>query len=120
MYMAPAMILLFMMGCYLVGGCMMDALAFLLISLPLFEPLVMSMGYDLVWFGQVVCLVTTLGAITPPVGVSCFVVAGMSPDANSAQVFRGAMRFLPAFLAVLLLLLLCPRLTVGLLAGLVR
>ena len=73
-----------------------------------------------IWFGIVVCLMTTLGAVTPPIGVSCFVVAGMNPDADSAQVFRGAMRFLPAYLAVLLLLLLFPRLTVGLLAGLVH
>jgi len=120
MNMAPAMILLFMMACYLIGGCLMDALAFLLISLPLFEPLVTHMGYDLVWFGQVVCLVTTLGAITPPVGVSCFVVAGMSPDANSAQVFRGAMRFLPAYVFVYLLLNLFPGTMVGWLAGMVR
>lgn len=117
---APALILLFMMGCYLVGGCVMDALAFLLLSLPLFEPLVTRMGYDLVWFGQVVCLVTTLGAITPPVGVSCFVVAGMTPDANSAQVFRGAMRFLPAYVLVYVLLNLFPHAMVGWLAGLVR
>jgi tripartite ATP-independent transporter DctM subunit len=120
MDLSPAMILLFMMGCYLAGGCIMDALAFLLISLPLFEPLVARMGYDLVWFGQVVCLVTTLGAITPPVGVSCFVVAGMSPDANSAQVFRGAMRFLPAYVAVYVLLNVFPHAMVGWLAGFVR
>ena len=120
MNLSPAMILLFMRGCYLIGGCIMDALAFLLISLPLFEPLVTHMGYDLIWFGQVVCLVTTLGAISPPVGVSCFVVAGMSPDANSAQVFRGAMRFMPAYLIVYLLLNLFPGVMVGWLAGLAR
>ena len=120
MNLAPSVILLFMMGCYLIGGCIMDALAFLLISLPLFEPLVSRMGYDLVWFGQIVCLVTTLGAITPPVGVSCFVVAGMSPDANSAQVFRGAMRFLPVYLFVYVLLNLFPHATVGWLAGLAQ
>ncbi|MDR2850272.1 MAG: TRAP transporter large permease [Verrucomicrobiota bacterium] len=120
MHMAPALVLLFMMACYLVGGCIMDALAFLLISLPLFEPLVASMGYDLIWFGQVVCLVTTVGAITPPVGVSCFVVAGMAPDANSAQVFRGAMRFLPAYAIVYLLLNLFPGVMVGWLSGLVK
>lgn len=118
MRLAPAAVLLVMMACYLAGGCLMDALAFLLISLPLFEPLVTRMGYDLVWFGQVVCLVTTLGAISPPVGVSCFVVAGMTPDANSAQVFRGAMRFLPAYLAVYALLNLFPYAMVGWLADL--
>jgi tripartite ATP-independent transporter DctM subunit len=120
MHMAPAVIMLFVMFCYLVGGCIMDALAFLLISLPLFEPLVTRMGYDLVWFGQAVCLVTTLGAITPPVGVSCFVVAGMSPDANSAQVFRGAMRFIPAYVATYILMSLFPYATVGWWADLVR
>jgi TRAP-type C4-dicarboxylate transport system permease large subunit len=98
----------------------MDALAFLLISLPLFEPLVTRMGYDLIWFGQLVCLVTTLGAITPPVGVSCFVVSGMCKDATSAQVFRGAMRFVPAYVLVYLLLNAFPGVMVGWLAGLVR
>ena len=117
MNMAPIMILLLMTCCYLVGGCIMDALAFLLISLPLFQPLVVQKGYDLIWFGEVVALVTTLGAVTPPIGISCFVVSSMSPDATSAQVFRGAMRFLPAFVLVYLLLLLFPNIMVGLLAG---
>ena len=117
MNMAPIMILLLMTCCYLVGGCIMDALAFLLISLPLFQPLVVQMGYDLIWFGEVVALVTTLGAVTPPIGISCFVVSSMSPDATSAQVFRGAMRFLPAFVIVYLLLLLFPHVMVDLLAG---
>jgi tripartite ATP-independent transporter DctM subunit len=148
LHLAPALIFLVMMACYFLGGCLMDALAFLLISLPLFDPLMQQIGTDLfaqlpldgwlrplvggglaagageglvkLWFGIVVCLMTTLGAITPPIGVSCFVVAGMNSDADSAQVFRGAMRFLPAYLVVLLLLLLMPHLTVGLLAGLVR
>ena len=117
---APWMVLALMMGCYFVGGCVMDALAFLLISLPLFEPVVAGLGYDPVWFGQTICLVTTLGAITPPIGVSCFVVNGMSPDATAAQVFRGAMRFLPAYLVVYLLLNLFPHAMVGALAGLVK
>lgn len=117
MNMAPLMILLLMTCCYLVGGCIMDALAFLLISLPLFQPLVVQMGYDLIWFGEVVALVTTLGAVTPPIGISCFVVSSMSPDATSAQVFRGAMRFLPSFVLVYLLLLLFPHVMVDVLAG---
>jgi TRAP-type C4-dicarboxylate transport system permease large subunit len=117
---APWMVLALMMACYFVGGCVMDALAFLLISLPLFEPVVAGLGYDAVWFGQTICLVTTLGAITPPIGVSCFVVNGLSPDATAAQVFRGAMRFLPAYVVVYLLLNLFPHAMVGALAGLVK
>lgn len=117
---APWMVLVMMMACYFIGGCVMDALAFLLISLPLFEPVVAGLGYDPVWFGQAICLVTTLGAITPPIGVSCFVVNGLSPDATAAQVFRGAMCFLPAYLIVYLLLNLFPNVMVGTLAGMVK
>ena len=104
----PIVVILLMSLCYLVGGCLMDALAFLLISLPLFQPLLESMGYDLVWFGQVVCLVTTLGAVTPPIGVSCFVVAGQPGAPPMETVFKGAMRFLPAYLLVYALLMLWP------------
>ncbi len=110
-----------MILCYLMGGCVMDALAFLLIALPLFMPLVDTLGYDPIWFGQVLCLVTTLGAVTPPIGVSCFVVAGMCRGRIDAhEVFRGACYFYPAYLAVLALLLLFPHATVGWLAGMVR
>jgi tripartite ATP-independent transporter DctM subunit len=103
---SPLAVLLLMSLCYLAGGLLMDALAFLLISLPLFLPLVEQMGFDLVWFGQVVCLITTLGAITPPIGVSCFVVAGQARETPMEVVFRGAMRFLPAYALVYVLLVL--------------
>jgi len=110
-----------MILCYLAGGCVMDALAFLLIALPLFMPLVSTLGLDPIWFGQVLCLVTTLGAVTPPIGVSCFVVAGMSRGKIGLhEVFRGAFLFYPAYLATLVLLLLFPHATVGWLAALVR
>jgi TRAP-type C4-dicarboxylate transport system permease large subunit len=67
------------LACYIIGGCVMDALAFLLISLPIFFPLVTQMGYDPIWFGQVVCIVTTMGSIMPPIGICCYVVAAMAP-----------------------------------------
>jgi hypothetical protein len=96
---APAMILLFMMGCYLVGGCMMDALAFLLISLPLFEPLVTQHGLrsGLVRPGRVPG--DDAGRDHAAGRRLLLRGGGHEPDANSAQVFRGAMRFLPAYSA---------------------
>ncbi|MCL1910206.1 MAG: TRAP transporter large permease [Kiritimatiellaeota bacterium] len=117
---APHAVLMLVIVCYLAGGMFMDALAFLLVTLPLFQPLVVKLGFDLIWFGQVVCLVTTLGAITPPIGTSCFVVAGMCPDATSAQVTRGSMRFVPAYAIVFVLLLLFPNQTVMWFANLVK
>ena len=103
--MSPLVVILLMSLCYLLGGLLMDALAFLLISLPLFQPLILQMGFDMIWFGQIVCLITTLGAVTPPIGVSCFVVAGQRDAPPMETVFRGAMRFLPAYALVYVLLL---------------
>jgi tripartite ATP-independent transporter DctM subunit len=114
------LILTAMLVVYVIGGCVMDALAFLLISLPIFMPLVEQLGYDPVWFGELVCVVTTLGAITPPVGVCCFVVAGMSRDVSLSQVFRGATLYLPAYALTLVAMILWPEWTVVHIAALVR
>ncbi|MBP9561137.1 MAG: TRAP transporter large permease, partial [Syntrophorhabdaceae bacterium] len=84
--------------CYIIGGCVMDALAFLLISLPIFYPIVMAMGYDPIWFGQVICIVTTMGSIMTPIGICCYVVAGMAKDIPLATVFRGAMYYIPSYI----------------------
>ena len=105
-------ILSIMLLFYILGGCIMDALAFLLVSLPIFYPLVESMGYDPIWFGVVICVVTTLGAITPPVGICCYVVAGRARDIPIEQVFRGSFYFIPAYIFTLLILFLFPYWTV--------
>lgn len=105
--------------CYIIGGCVMDALAFLLISLPIFFPLVTHMGYDPIWFGQVICIVTTMGAIMPPIGICCYVVAGMAKDIPIGTVFRGGMYYIPAYIISIILLMLSPYWTVTILSNLV-
>jgi tripartite ATP-independent transporter DctM subunit len=107
------------LACYIIGGCVMDALAFLLISLPIFFPLVMQMGYDPVWFGQVVCIVTTMGSIMPPIGICCYVVAAMAPGISLRTVFRGGIYYIPAYLLSIILLMLSPYWTVLVLSNLV-
>lgn len=120
MAMPRILLLIAFVLCYFIGGCLMDSLAFLMISLPLFQPLIVDLGYDPVWFGQVVCLVTTLGAVTPPVGVSSFIVAGLAKDTNATQVFKGSMLFLPAYCLTFLLLICFPKEMVLWLASLVK
>lgn len=93
---------------YLLGGMIMDALALLLITLPIFFPLAMTLGYDPVWFGAYICVLTTMGAITPPVGISSYVVAAMSPGLTLSEVFRGGNYFLLGFLACLAMMLIFP------------
>jgi TRAP-type C4-dicarboxylate transport system permease large subunit len=105
--------------CYIIGGCVMDALAFLLISLPIFFPLVTQMGYDPIWFGQVVCIVTTMGSIMPPIGICCYVVSGMS-GIPLGTVFRGSFYYLPSYLASIAILMISPYWTVLVLSDLVK
>lgn len=114
------MILCIILLCYVIGGCIMDALAFLLISLPILFPLVQKLGYDPIWYGQVITIVTTMGAIMPPIGICCYVVAGMAKDMPIATVFRGALYYIPAYIIAILILMLAPYWTVLVLSDLVR
>jgi len=106
--------------CYIVGGCIMDALAFLLVSLPIFFPLILQMEYDPIWFGQVITIVTTMGAIMPPVGICSYVVHGMARDIPLATVFRGGMYYIPSYILSIALLMASPYWTVLILSNLVR
>lgn len=105
---------------YAIGGCIMDALAFLLVSLPIFFPIVMELGYDPIWFGEIITVVITMGAITPPIGICCFVVAGMAPTVSLATVFRGVMWYIPAYLFLIALLMLFPEWLVLAMSNLVK
>jgi tripartite ATP-independent transporter DctM subunit len=114
------MLLTVVLLCYVIGGCVMDALAFLLVSLPIFYPLVMQLGYDPIWFGQVITIVTTMGSIMPPIGICCYIVAGMAPDISLATVFRGAFWYVPAYIISIILLMLFPYWTVLVLSDIVK
>ncbi|MFP4212474.1 MAG: TRAP transporter large permease [Desulfohalobiaceae bacterium] len=110
----PVLIMTGVFVIYLLGGAIMDALALLVITIPIFFPLAQSLGYDPVWFGVWVTLVTTMGAVTPPVGINTFIVASMDPESNLKQVFKGVGLFLPAFVLCVCLLLLWPGLALWL------
>ncbi|HBT20386.1 MAG TPA: C4-dicarboxylate ABC transporter permease [Peptococcaceae bacterium] len=99
-------ILLAVLAVFVIGGAVMDALGFLIISLPIFYPTIISLGYDPVWLGVVLCIVTSAGAITPPVGVNVFVVKGFAPEVPMGSIFKGAVYYLGAY-ALLITLLIC-------------
>jgi tripartite ATP-independent transporter DctM subunit len=94
---------------YIIGGAVMDALALLLITIPIFFPVASELGYDPIWFGVTITVVTTLGAVTPPVGATTYVVGGMAADVPLEDVFRGVAYFLPAYIACIMLLMLVPQ-----------
>ncbi len=93
---------------YIVGGAVMDALALLLITLPIFFPVAVNLGYDPLWFAVIITVVTTLGAVTPPVGATTYVVGGMAGDVPLERVFRGVAYFLPAYILCIVVLMLFP------------
>lgn len=99
------MIILF----YLLAGSFIDALALVLLTIPIFYPVVMELGYDPIWFGVIIVVVTQMGVITPPVGVNVYVVSGIERDVPLQKIFRGSMPFLLAMVVAAILLMIFPQ-----------
>lgn len=93
---------------YIIGGAVMDALALLLITIPIFFPVAEQLGYDPIWFGVTITVITTMGAVTPPVGATTYVVGGMAKDIPLEDVFRGVAWFMPAYILCVILLMSFP------------
>lgn len=106
---APIFILLAILVIYLIGGSLMDALGFLIISIPIFYPTIIALGYDPIWFAVVLCIVTSAGAVTPPVGVTVFVTKGLAPDVPIMKIFKGACIYLAGYALLVSLLIAFPR-----------
>jgi tripartite ATP-independent transporter DctM subunit len=107
-----AAILLVVLLIYLVGGCLVDALGFLVVTIPIFFPLSKALGYNPVWFTVVITLVTTMGAVTPPVGVNVYIVSGLAPTVPIGTIFRGVSIFLIAYVICLALLMIFPQMAI--------
>ncbi|MDX9752505.1 MAG: TRAP transporter large permease [bacterium] len=96
---------------YLICGCFVDALALVLLTIPIFSPVVQTLGYDPIWFGVIIVVVTQMGVISPPVGVNVYVVSGIERDIPLQTVFKGTMPFLLTLIVAALILLTFPQIT---------
>jgi len=94
---------------YLIGGCFMDALGLILLTVPIFFPVAIALGFDPIWFGIIITRVTEIGVITPPVGMNVYVIKGVATDVPLVTIFRGIVPFLLADIVSVLLLLLVPQ-----------
>ena len=101
---------------FLLLGCVMESLAIILICVPLFLPILISHGFDLVWFGIIVVVVTEIALITPPIGMNVFVLKAALPHVRLGAIFRGLAPFVAIDLLRLLLLVAFPSITLGLVA----
>lgn len=106
---SPFVILAFVLLIYLIGGCVMDALGFLVLTIPIFFPLGMALGFDPVWYSIILTMVTTLGAITPPVGVNIYVVKALAPEISIGTIFKSVSFFLLACIISIILLIIFPQ-----------
>jgi tripartite ATP-independent transporter DctM subunit len=103
-----ALVMAGIIGFYLVAGCFVDALALVLLTVPVFYEAVIKLGYDPIWFGVIIVVVTQMGVISPPVGVNAYVVSGIERDIPLQTVFKGALPFLGALVVGSVLLMLFP------------
>lgn len=93
---------------YILLGMVMDALAMVVITIPIIVPLITMMDLDLIWFGVIIVLVMELGMITPPVGMNVFVLRGAAPDLSLGNIFKGAAIFIIPILILIAVLYLFP------------
>ncbi len=101
-------ILLMILAVYLLLGCVMDSLSIVLITVPIFFPVVQALGFDPIWFGIIMVRVVEIGMITPPVGINVFIIKGVAPDVPMHSIFKGIMPFLAADIIYLGILIALP------------
>lgn len=83
---------------FLLGGCLIDSLALIMLTIPIFYPIAVNLGYDPIWFGIIIVLVTHMGIITPPVGISVYITRGIADDVPLVTIFKGSFPFLLALI----------------------
>jgi tripartite ATP-independent transporter DctM subunit len=93
---------------YVVLGMFLDGLAMLVVTVPIYYPVILGLGFDPIWFGVIVVIVIEMGMITPPVGLNVFVVRGVAGDVQLSTIFAGVLPFLIAMLVTLLLIVMVP------------
>jgi C4-dicarboxylate transporter DctM subunit len=96
---------------YMIGGCFMDGLALATILLPIVYPTIVALGFDPIWFGVVLCANGELGMITPPFGITVFVVKGLDKNLHLETVFKGIAPFIVTDLIFLVILSIFPEIS---------
>lgn len=107
---APIVVILIMIGFYILLGCVFESLAMMLLTLPVFFPLVVELGYDAVWFGILMVVLVEISLITPPIGMNLFVIRSVVQTVPMTTIFRGIFPFVAADVVRLAIILFLPAL----------
>lgn len=96
---------------YMILGCFLEGFAMIVLTMPIFFPVITQLGYDPIWFGVLVVLTLEMGLISPPVGVNVFIVKSVAPDVPLSDIFKGVLPFWFAMLVTLALLVAFPQIS---------
>jgi tripartite ATP-independent transporter DctM subunit len=108
MALSPTGIVLVICAVVVVLSCFIDGLVLLFICVPIFYPIIVHFGFDPIWFGVVMCILTNIGALTPPFALNVFALKGVVPDLPIATIYRGVLPFLWTNIALLALFVIFP------------
>jgi C4-dicarboxylate transporter DctM subunit len=101
-------VLALIMLMYLVLGCLMDAMAMIILTVPIIFPVVIALGFDPIWFGIIIVMTVELGLIHPPVGMNVFVIKSVVKDVSFTTIFKGVLPFVATDIVRLIILIAFP------------
>ncbi len=107
----PLVIMAFILLGYLIGGCFMDSLPLITLTVPILFPVIKKLGLDPIWFGVLIVLVTEMGVITPPVGINVYVLKGIFPDIALQTMFKGIAPYLIGIILCAIIIMFFPQIT---------
>ncbi len=107
----PIAILIVVLIVYLILGCLMDTMAMIILTIPIFYPLITALGFDPIWFGVLLVITMEAGMITPPIGVNVYVIKGVAKGVPLETVFIGIFPFLIAMIVCLAILIAFPQIS---------
>ena len=93
---SPQVIMAIIIFFYFAGGTFMDSMGLIVLTIPIFFPVVVRLGFDPIWFGVIIVLIAEMGVISPPEGVNVFVIKAIAPDVPLQSIFKGVMPFIAA------------------------
>lgn len=105
---SPVVVMALIVVFYIVAGTFLEGIGMVLATIPVFLPLVVSLGYDAVWFGVVVVVLVEIGLVHPPVGMNLFVIKNQAPDMSLAQIYKGSLPYLAGQFALVVVLIAAP------------
>ncbi|WP_307190030.1 TRAP transporter large permease subunit [Geomicrobium sp. JCM 19038] len=107
---SPIMIMIMILLVLLVLGLFLEGIAILVLTLPVIYPIVMELGFDGIWFGIMMVMVINIGLITPPLGISVYIISGVMKDIKIERIFKAVIPMVAAMLVAVILFILFPEL----------